>query len=342
MSVGVRELACRLAADGRSFARTAANLQHSAQVTISEELLRQVVEQEGKAVLTCQRAEELEVGWTASQCLTTRPDGTSVSRVYVSGDGVLVPLTTQAEKLKRRQTVRTKRKGKRGLRPLPAVKKGADQRYKQVYVSAIYDQQQAHRLVSVTRGHHVKLRRQLKRDAARVRLRAADERVGLVDGAVCLRQDLEQLPLTSLGLDFYHLGQHVAEGRRATFATAAEGERWSDQLLHTVKHEGYEPFWQQLTQWRKDQRGGKRKAADSLLHYVAERHSMIDYPRSLAHGWHIGTGPIESMCGVTTARVKGAGKRWDGDNAEAMMGLEALHQSNQWGQYWTSALQAVT
>jgi hypothetical protein len=31
--------------------------------------------------------------------------------------------------------------------------------------------------------------------------------------------------------------------------------------------------------------------------------------------------------------------RWDGDNAEAVMGLEALSQNGQWNSYWQSQLQ---
>ena len=54
-----------------------------------------------------------------------------------------------------------------------------------------------------------------------------------------------------LGLDFYHLGEHVHAGRRETFGEQAEaGKRWAQDVLHTVRHEGYEPFWEQLTDWR--------------------------------------------------------------------------------------------
>jgi hypothetical protein len=62
---------------------------------------------------------------------------------------------------------------------LAPVKKGSDQRYKQVYVTCLYDQSHAHRLVGVTAGKVDSLKRLLKRDAARVRLRAADERLGI-------------------------------------------------------------------------------------------------------------------------------------------------------------------
>ncbi len=65
---------------------------------------------------------------------------------------------------------------------------------------------------------------------------------------------------------------------------------------------------------------------------------MIRYPEFLEHGWQIGSGPIESQCRVVPDRVKGAGKRWDADNAEAVMALEALHQSRQWASLWQAAL----
>ena len=48
---------------------------------------------------------------------------------------------------------------------------------------------------------------------------------------------------------------------------------------------------------------------------------MIRYELCDQRGWDVGSGPMESMCGVTTDRIKGRGRRWD--NAGAMMGLEA-------------------
>ncbi|MCY2951538.1 MAG: hypothetical protein NTU53_06120 [Planctomycetota bacterium] len=113
-------------------------------------------------------------------------------RQYASADGVMVPATTAAEKQKRRQTVlkqRRERSGQRGKRRghLPAVNAGADQRYKRFYLTAFYDQYRKHWLVSVTRKDHKGLGKLLRRDAAKLRLRAADERVGRVDGAAVKR-----------------------------------------------------------------------------------------------------------------------------------------------------------
>ena len=80
-------------------------------------------------------------------------------------------------------------------------------------------------------------------------------------------------------------------------------------------------------------RRGQRSAADGLLNYVSERRDMIRYPDFLGKGWQIGSGPTEATCKTLTARLKGSGMRWDADNAEAVMGLEALSQSDQWSFY---------
>ena len=55
ISLGVREMACRLNGDGKNFDKAAANLARTAQVKLSGETLRVLVEAEGKRVLEAQR-----------------------------------------------------------------------------------------------------------------------------------------------------------------------------------------------------------------------------------------------------------------------------------------------
>jgi hypothetical protein len=344
VTVGLRQLCCRLGIAGRSFARSAGNLKEAAQVVMGEDPYRKVVEAEGKAVLAAPGDGQLEIDWSAAECKTTSPDGREVSRVYSSADGVLVPTTTAGEKQKRRATTLARREKmppeeRQALPRLPAAKAGSDQGYKQVYLSAFYDQGMDHRLIGVTRKDHRGLGTLLKRDAARVRLRGAEERPGLVDGAVCLRNHMDGLPLDAVTLDFRHLAEKVNEASRKTLGDGTEaGKEWSDRVLHTARHEGYAPFFAELVEWRGEQRGGKRKVADGLLNYAAKRDDMMAYDVCDRKGWDGGSGPMESMCGVTTDRIKGRGRRWDIDNAESLMALEALWQSDLWDKYWANAL----
>jgi hypothetical protein len=344
VTVGVRQLCCRLAMSELSFDRGADNLGETAQVVMGEELFRQVVESEGKAVLAASEDDQLELDWSAAQCKTKTPDGREVTRVYSSADGVIVPTTTQQEKQKRRATTLARREKmppekRRELPRLPTVKTGSDLDHKQIYLTAFYDQGMEHRLIGVTRKDHRGLGKLLKRDAARIRLRGAEERPGLVDGAVCLRNHMDGLPLDNVILDIRHLGEKVNEASRKTLGDGTDaGTQWSDRVMHTVRHGGYEPFFAELVDWRGKQRGKKREVADGLLNYAAKRDDMMPYDECDKKGWDVGSGPMESMCGVTTDRIKGRRRRWDIENAEAMMALEALWQSNNlWDKYWAKA-----
>jgi hypothetical protein len=339
VSVGVREMCSRVNSQAGSFARAADNLERTAQLRISREALRQIVENDGKLALRLSEAGEVSPTWKAKDCLG--PEGKSL--VYLSSDGFTAPMVTQAEKEKRRKQVLAKRRrcGKK-RRALRKIKRGADQRYKEFKVVALYDHDMEHRSVSVTRGDCQAAGRLMRRDAGRIDFRSADYRVGNIDGGPWIMGQIlaRRLPMTATGLDFYHLGENVHKARRVIFGEDNPGgKEWAAGLLHTAKHEGYGPLWEQLLELRKAARGqARRKAADRLLNYVSDRREMIRYPEFLAHGWQIGSGPMESQCRVVPDRVKGPGKRWDADNAEAMMALEALHQSQQWAAFWQAAL----
>ncbi len=62
ISLGVREMACRLNGDGKNFDKAAANLARTAEVQLSGETLRGLVETEGKHVVQAQRSGQLPVG----------------------------------------------------------------------------------------------------------------------------------------------------------------------------------------------------------------------------------------------------------------------------------------
>jgi hypothetical protein len=338
ISLGVREMACRLNGDGTNFDQAAANLARTAQVALSGETLRALVEAEGKRVLQAQRSGQLPLDWSAAD---GQVEGQTATRIYVGSDGVMVPLVTDAEKTTRRQKVKEKRRRRgRKPRPLPPRKAGADQRYKEFKIVAFYDETQEHRLVAGTRGDCEVAGRLMRRDAGRIHLDLADEKVGNVDGSPWIRHQVERqsLPLDALGLDFDHLSENVHQARREIYGDEdEEGQRWAGEWLHVVKHDGYEAAWSRLLEWRLALRRG-RPAADRLVNYVSERREMIRYPAFRAKGWQIGSGPTEATCKTLTARLKGSGMRRDGDNAEAIMALEALTQSGQWDGYWRSQL----
>jgi hypothetical protein len=350
ISLGVREMACRLNLASRNFDKAAENLGRAAQIHLSGEFLRQVVESEGKAIKRAVEAGQVPIDWQAADCPALDKEGkpTERSRVYLGSDGVMIPHITDKEKQTRRERIKGKRRrcGKK-RRPLPKAKRGADQSYKEFKIVTLYDDAGDHRVVSVTRNNCEEAGRLMRRDAGRVGLDKADDKVGVVDGSDWIKNQVQRqsLPLDDLGLDFYHLAENMHKARRVVYGeedpkdNEAPGNIWVGNLLHTAKHDGYEKLREELQAWKVTLRGAKqRQAAELLLNYVTDRREMIKYPEFMELGRQIGSGPTESMCKAVKQRVKGRGMRWDGDNAESIMALEALEQSGAWQAYWDAQL----
>jgi hypothetical protein len=343
-------MACRLNLASRSFDKAADNLGRAAQVHVSGEFLRQIVESEGKAVQAAARAGVLPTDWSAADCPALDEEGkpTDRSRIYLGSDGVMVPHVTDKEKKTRREGIKAKRRrcGKK-RRALPKARPGADGPYKEFKIVTLYDDRAEHRLVSVTRGDCERAGQLMRRDAGRVGLDKADDKVAVVDGSEWIKNQIQRqsLALDDVGLDFYHLAENVHKARRAVYGESdpkdekAAGNIWVGEMLHVAKHEGYEKLHGRIQEWKAGLRGaGPIKAGELLPCYVTDRRDMIQYPKFRQMGRQIGSGPTESMCKATTQRIKGVGMRWDADNAEHVMALEALDQSGAWNAYWKGLL----
>jgi hypothetical protein len=335
ISEGVREMACRLNRASTSFQQTAENLARTAHLTVGKETLRQLIEQEGQAVLKRQQRGELTPDWEAADCRTS----SEKTRVYLGCDGVLVPLVTDAEKQKRRTKTKLKRQrcGRR-CRPLPPRKEGADQAYKEFKLGVLYDEDQKRRYVAATSGDHAACGRMMQRMATQIQLSQADEKIGIADGSPWIRNEIELYGLVdALGLDYYHLRENVQRARLVVYGEEnAQGQAWRDEVMGLFYERGYDAAWDRLIAWRSSLRGAKRKAADRLLGYVAERRQTIRYPLFRQRGWQIGSGPTEAQCKSATQRLKGRGRRWNRANAEALMALDCLDNSHAWHLHWTT------
>ena len=341
ISEGVREMCCRLNQGSTSFRQAAANLDRAAHIDISPETLRQVVEGEAKKIQQQFQRGQLEPPWTAADCSTE----SGTTRVYEGCDGVKVRVVTQAEKQQRRATIRKKRqqRGKKAA-PLPRLKPGADNSYKEFRIVHFYDEELEHRFVQVTSGNHEATGQLMQRMALQIDLSQAQEKIALIDGAPWIRNQIElHGVVNAIGLDFYHLRDYAQKTRRVVFGQPAdgddeapsEGKQWLNDLMHTFRHEGFNPAWDRLTGWRSELHQATHiQAANSLLNYVAERQPLIQYPEFREKGWQIGSGPTEAECKTTTHRIKGRGRRWDSDNVQGMATIGCLEDSQMWHQYW--------
>jgi hypothetical protein len=349
VSLAVREMCCRIATDSASFSRAASNLDRLAQVRVSDEKLRQLAESEGRAVLAWHEHEQLEFDFDAGKCLTDQTGDESIhSRIYVGIDGFMIPMVTDAEAGKRHEKAvarRTRLKRKKGVRRRKLNRRqGADQRYKEMKLVTMYDQYKTHRLVRATRLGVKQAGRLLRDMSVDVKLRRADQIIAVTDGAEWIARLLDaNLPAKSTAiLDYFHASQHVHQARRALFGEENRaGDQWSAHVLETLSKRQWQDLWERLLATRSKLRSKtKRKATDDLMSYLLERRQKVKYASFRAAGYDIGSGPTESMCKSLSRRMKGIGMRWTGKNAEAMIALESLHQSNLWPNYWSTRIAA--
>jgi hypothetical protein len=248
---------------------------------------------------------------------------------------VKVPLVTEAEKRKRRERRGKKPKGQSRRRH---ISKGSDQRYKEFKILAFYDPLHQRQYAVGTSGDHAVLGRLMRREGAKIRLDEADLAYSVSDGADWIRnQYSRQLPmLNAMVLDYYHLREHLIEAAGKVFGEGTEAAVvWRSAMSGCILEDGPVELLLRIRDLHKTVRSmTKRKALTDLETYVAKRIDMLDYPRFLKQGYEIGSGPTEAFCKSLTNRLKGSGRRWDRPNAEAIMALSSVRQSNLWKSYW--------
>lgn len=340
LSVGARELCCCVGADC-SFDKASAKLKKLGQIEVSSERLRVIVEGEGLRMLQARRAGLLKVNWKAEDC---RPRPGAASCVLVGGDGVMVPVVTAGEKARRRAGRRhVRRRGSKSRRCRRH--RGADQGWKEFKIGLFYDADKSHCYAFGTKGNHEEFGRQLRREAGRIGLHKAQRKLSITDGAPWLRRQMRmRLPmLDEMILDFYHFAEHVAGTSAICWGLQTpQAKRWTHRMTDLARTQGPLAVLKEIAAARALVRApAKRTSLSKLEQYVAKRVEMMDYPRFLAAGYDIGSGPTEAKCKTVPRRLKGSGMRWNLPNAEAMAALACVDQSNMLEDYWRQERQRV-
>jgi hypothetical protein len=187
---------------------------------------------------------------------------------------------------------------------------------------------------------------QLRRQAAQVGMEAAEVWIALSDGGSGLEEFLQRnfnrADLVVI-LDFWHVASYLEALARAWHpkdadASAALSEAW----CHALKHRGGTALLAELRALRLPGRNpAAREAHAAAVGYLEKNEHRTDYPRYLANGWEIGSGPVESACKtVVGQRLKLAGMRWREPGTDTVCHLRALYKSEpgQWDAFWNPPL----
>jgi len=332
-SPGVREMCCREALHC-SFEVASENLQRTAQLSICGGTVREMVENQGRDVITAQRSGVLPPAFTATAC---------TAQTLITGtDGVMVPMVTEQQKQKRRATESAKRieQGRSSTASVGRPQQGSDGPYQEFKLVAFYDPDKSHCHVVGTAGDCEVTGGLMRREARRLRLSQARVKYAVSDGAEWIAsQYRQQLPMLDEHiLDYYHLREHVVQTSHVLYGEGTpKAAQWREEMMGQVWEQGSLVLLDRLSSYlRRHRTGPKQEALESLRDYVGQRVAMTDYPTFRRLGYDCGSGPTESLCGRLTDRLKGPGMRWDESNAEAMMALASLYHSGLWDMYWIS------
>jgi hypothetical protein len=340
-SQGVREMACRLGLDS-SYRKAAEDLHRLGQITLSYQTFRQLFQREGQKVRQVQHTDTFGPTFTAEQCRVRAEEPTCL---ITGADGFHVPLITDQEQRKRRTMAKRRRQKLRRqghtLKPLPVRPRGADQKWKEAKLVTFYDWCGRHRYTAATTGNHRVLGRLMRRHAGQLQLDKADRKYSVSDGADWIRHQYhQQLPmLDAMVLDYYHLREQTIGCAKTLLGEGTDAaSEWRKALCTTMRQSGPMEALTQLGLLAKKHRGRKRQALATLQGYIGKRVEMLDYPRFLADGFQIGSGPTEAQCKCLTARLKGRGRRWKRQGIDAHLAISCLyHNSKQWTTYWPKA-----
>lgn len=181
---------------------------------------------------------------------------------------------------------------------------------------------------------------QLRRQAAQVGWDDAEQQIALSDGGNGLEEFFRKnYPRAECILDFWHASEYLTELGKALYAhDEALRKKRVAAWCHQLKHEGGAAMVRHLEQLDvSSNRSSVPQEYTDCLRYFRNHQDRMDYPRYLANGWQIGSGPVESACKTVVAyRLKGAGMRWGEDGSDAVCHLRALYlsQPGQWESFW--------
>ena len=180
----------------------------------------------------------------------------------------------------------------------------------------------------------------LRRQAAQVGWDEAQQQIAISDGGNGMERFLRRnFPLAEIIIDFWHVKEHLLEFAKAQFPQEEERQTWMDRQSHLLKHAGGAAVLKQLQAIEPCSAPETRELHRATVQYFVNHQHKMDYPRYVAQGWQIGSGPIESACRTVVGdRLGGSGMRWGTDGANGMCHLRALFRSepDQWENFWRS------
>jgi len=176
--------------------------------------------------------------------------------------------------------------------------------------------------------------RMARREAINIGASKADEIVFLMDGARGFHNHIKKnLPTARQIMDYWHACQHIAVCSEILYPDKLKkSAHWRTNYCHVLREKGAKDLINRLYKSKarlSDEH--KSDAVRKLIAFLLPRIERMEYPRLLAEGYRIDSGPIESSCkNVVQARMKCVGMRWGRFGACAMLEVRCALLSDHW------------
>jgi len=140
---------------------------------------------------------------------------------------------------------------------------------------------------------------QLRRQAAQVGWDDAEQQIALSDGGNGLDEFFHKnFPRAECILDFWHAKEHLVELSQSLWPDDEPTcNQWIAAQCHRLKYERGRAVLAELEALDVGQRNATvQESHRSHTQYYRNHVGRMDYPRYVANGWQIGSGPVESAC----------------------------------------------
>jgi len=144
-------------------------------------------------------------------------------------------------------------------------------------------------------------------------------------------------------LDFYHATEHLHTFAEAAFTQPKEQQAWFKQARSLLKRGQSVNLLNQMQTLSKQRRGDCLAILSSEIQYFTKFHQQkrLSYSQLAGMKMPIGSGAIESLIRqVVNQRLKGNGKFWLLENAEAILHARCQWAAGTWSTFCNSILTA--
>lgn len=176
----------------------------------------------------------------------------------------------------------------------------------------------------------------------RLGLRQAEKVLLLADGSRWIWQRIPPLlrqwecpvEIITEVLDFYHATQQLYAFAQLAFASSPPAQRWYQKQRGRLKQGQVEAVLRSMQGLLAPAQGTAREALQTLYDYFATHRQRMAYKQLAEQHLPLGSGAVESLIRqVVNLRLKGAGKFWLQEHAEALLHARCWWAAGAWDQF---------